>query len=145
MSWPMLIVGERRLLEEGIAGHDGAGDDGGRLAHVIDVPGIGVFAADACEIRPRALRAPLEGMVVHAFGGEAVVAVAFDLVADRADHLAMAIVAALAKVDVAARQLERGIGPHAFDLLDRRVEEKERRDLDQAADGDDDQDADRGG
>ena len=58
-------------------------------------------------------------MVVHALGGEAVVAVALDLVAQRADHLAVADVAALADVDVAAGQLERRVGPHALHLLDR--------------------------
>ena len=83
------------------------------------MPLVGVAAADAGEIRPGALRAPLERVVVHALGGEAVVAVALDLVAERADHLAVADVAALADVDVAAGQLERRVGPHALDLLDR--------------------------
>ena len=58
-------------------------------------------------------------MVVHALGGQAVMAIPLDLVAKRTDHLLMAGVAALADVDVAAHQLERGIGPHALHTLDR--------------------------
>ena len=66
-------------------------------------------------------------------------AVALDLVAEGADHLAVAVVAALADVDVAARELERRIGPDALDLLDRRLDGEQRHDLDQAADRDRDQ------
>ena len=69
-------------------------------------------------------------------------AVALDLVAKRADHLAVADIAALADVDVAPGELERRIGPHALHLLDGRGEPVERRDLDDAADGDGDEDAD---
>ena len=47
------------------------------------VPLVRILAADAREIRPGALRSPLERVVVHALGGEAVVAVALDLVAER--------------------------------------------------------------
>src|SRR5204863_3617711 len=92
------------------------------------------LAADAREVRPRALRAPLERMVVHAFGREAVVAVALDLVAEGADLLAVAEVAALADVDVAADELERRIRPHALDALDRRFDREQRDDLHQTAD-----------
>ena len=106
---------------------------------VLDVPFVGIAAADAGEIGPGALRAPLERVVVHALGGEAVMAVALDLVAERADHLAVAGVAALADVDVAAGQLERGVGAHALDLLDRGVDPEQRRDLDDAADRDHDE------
>ena len=49
-------------------------------------------------------------------------AVALDLVAQRADHLAVAEIAALADVDVAAGKLERRVGPHALHLLDRRAD-----------------------
>ena len=69
-------------------------------------------------------------------------AVALDLVAQRADHLAVAHIAAFADIDVAPGKLERRIGPHALDLLDGRVEPEQRRDLDDAADRDDDEDAD---
>ena len=41
-----------------------------------------------------------------------------DLVAHRADHLAVAQVAALADVDVAAGEFERGVGAHSLHLLD---------------------------
>ena len=43
------------------------------------------------------------GMVVHRFRRQRVMAVAFDLVAERADHLRMADIAAFADIDVAAR------------------------------------------
>src|SRR3546814_7521319 len=68
-------------------------------------------------------------MVVHAFRRQAVMAIAFDLVAERADHLAVAAIAALADIDVAPRQFERGIGPHAVDLFDRIVDPEQGRDL----------------
>src|SRR5207248_1549058 len=68
-----------------------------------------------------------------------IVAVALDLVAQRADHLRMAIVATLAHVDVATGELERRIGPHAVGLLNGAVEIEQRRDLDETTDRDDDQ------
>ena len=54
----------------------------------------------------------------------------------------MAHIAAFADIDVAPGKLERRIGPHALDLFDGRGEPVERRDLDDAADGDGDEDAD---
>ena len=66
-------------------------------------------------------------------------AVALDLVAERADHLAVAAVAALADIDVAPGQLERGIGPDALDLLNRRLDPEQGRDLDDTADRDHDE------
>ena len=78
------------------------------------LPLVGVLAADAGEVRPGALGAPLERVVVHALGRQRVMAVALHLVAQGADHLRVAVVAALADVDVAAGQLERGVGAHAL-------------------------------
>ena len=98
------------------------------------MPFVRVAVADAGEVRPGALRAPLERMVVHRLRRQAVVAVALDLVAERPDHLAVADVAALADVDVAAGQFERRVGPHALHLLDGVLEVEQRRDLDDAAD-----------
>src|SRR5262249_24103401 len=72
-------------------------------------------------------------------GGERVVAVALDLVAERPDHLRVAEIAALADVDVAAGELERGVGADAIDRLDGALQIEERHDFDEAADGDDDQ------
>jgi hypothetical protein len=68
-------------------------------------------------------------------GRQAVVAVAFDLVAEGADHLAVADIAALADVDVAPGQFERGVGAHPLDLLDGVLQVEQRRDLHDAADG----------
>ncbi len=70
-------------------------------------------------------------------------AVALDLVAQRADHLAMADIATLADIDVAAGELQRRVGTHAVNLLDRAVHPKEWRNLHRAADSDDDEDADQ--
>jgi hypothetical protein len=53
-------------------------------------------------------------------------AVAFDLVPERADHLAVAHIAPLADVDVATRQFQRRVGPHALHLLDRVLEVEQR-------------------
>jgi hypothetical protein len=54
------------------------------------------------------------------------VAIALDLVAERADHLAVADIAALADVDVAPGQFERGVGAHPLHLLDRVVDPEQR-------------------
>ena len=107
-----------------------------------DVPGVRVLAADPRQIRPVALGAPLERMVVHALGGERRVAVTLDLVAEGADHLAVAARAAFANVDVAARELERRIWAHAVDGFERALEIEERSDLDHGADSDHDKNAD---
>src|ERR1700730_17451486 len=69
-------------------------------------------------------------------------AVALDLVAQRPDHLRMTEIAALAHVDRATGELERRVGTHALDLLDRAFEVEQRSDLDDAPDRDDQQDAD---
>ena len=113
------------------------------LTMMVRLPLIRVLAADAREIRTRALRAPLERVIVHALGRKTVVAVALDLVAQCADHLAVTAVTAFAHVDVPAGLLERRVGPHALHLLDRAVDPEQRRDLHQAADRDDHQDADQ--
>ena len=109
---------------------------------MLAMPVVGVLGADTCEIGPVALRTPLEGLVVHALGGERIRSVTLHLVAQAADHLRMAIVAAFAHVDVAAREFERGVGTHPFNLLDRALEVEERQDLDETADGNHDQNAD---
>ena len=66
-----------------------------------------VAPADAVQIRAGALGAPLERLVVDELAGHRVVAIALGLGAERTDHLRMAVVAAFADVDVAARQLQR--------------------------------------
>src|SRR5271169_6907838 len=101
-----------------------------------DLPGIRVLAADPRQIRPVALGSQLERMVVHAFGGKRIVAVTLDLVAKRADRLAVTQIATFAQVDVAARELERRMRAHALHGFERAPEIEERDDLDQAADRD---------
>src|SRR5215472_13087549 len=81
-------------------------------------------------------------MVVHAFRRQRIMPVALDFVAQRPDHLRVTEITSFAYVDRAPCQLERRIGPHAIDLLDRALEIEERCDLDDAADGDYEQNAD---
>ena len=76
------------------------------------LPLVRVFAAHARKVRPGALGAPLERVVVHALGRQGVMAVPLHFIAQGADHLRVAVVAALADEDVPARQLERGVGTH---------------------------------
>jgi hypothetical protein len=115
--------------QEAIGRHDRFRHHRLRVDHVLDVPVIRIAAADPRQVRPGALRAPLERVVVHRLGRQAVVAVALDLVAHRADHLAVAVVAALADVDLAPGQLERAVGAHPLDFLDRVLEVEQRHDL----------------
>ena len=105
-----------------------------RVDEVRDLPGVGVFLADPRKIRPSALRAPEHRMIVLQFHRQRIRSVAVDLVAQGADHLAVADVAALADIDVAPGLLERGVDAHVGRSLDRVVDGEERRDLDCAAD-----------
>ncbi len=84
--------------------------------------------------RAGALGAPLERVVVDELARHRVVAVALDLGAERPDHLRVAVVAALADVDVAAGELQRRVGLQARHRLGDRLLEGERHDLHQAAD-----------
>ena len=76
---------------------------------MVAVPVVGILAADARQIRAVAFGAPLERMIVLTLGGERVMTVALDLVAQRADHLRVAKITTLADVNVAAGQFERRI------------------------------------
>src|SRR4051794_11269006 len=109
---------------------------------MIAMPLIGVLSPNAREIGSGALGPPLEWAVVHALGRKRIRPIALDLVAQRADHLRMAVVTALAHIDVATGELERRVGPHAIDLFDRALEIEQRRDLNEAADRNHDQHAD---
>ena len=66
------------------------------------------------QVGPGALAAPLERVVIDELAGHRVVAVAQRLGAERPDHLRVAVVAALADVDVAPGQLQRGVGLEAL-------------------------------
>ena len=66
--------------------------------------------------------------------------VSFDLIAQRTHHLAMADVTPFADVNFSPGQLERRIRPHAIDFLNRAFKIKQRRNLDDAADGNSDED-----
>src|SRR4249920_837327 len=98
---------ELRLREPGIVGHYGTRNDQAGILQMVAVPVVGIFAADPCEIRTGALASPLEWLVVHALGGERVVAITFDFITQRTDHLRVAKVATFPHIDVAARGLER--------------------------------------
>ena len=62
-------------------------------------------------------------------------AIALNLVTERADHLRVADIAALADIDVASGKLQRRVGPHPFYLFDGVFEVEERCDLHDAANG----------
>ena len=68
-------------------------------------------------------------------------AIAFDLVAQRTNHLTVTGIATFPHIDVAASKLERGVGAHALHLLDRALEIEQWCDLDEPADGHHHQDA----
>src|SRR3954469_15162878 len=72
-------------------------------------------------------------MVVFRFNRERVRAVAFDLVAQRTDHLRMTGVAAFADVDVPARQFERRVDTHVGRVFHRLMNGEEGRDFPEAA------------
>ncbi len=90
--------------------------------------------AQGGQVRAGTLGTPQERVVPDALAGHRVVAVAFGLGAERTDHLRVAADAAFADIDVAAFQLQRGIGLHAFDRGVGHVLEEQRHDLGQAAD-----------
>src|SRR6185436_3919778 len=92
--------------------------------------------ADARQVGPGALRAELEGMVVDALTRQRVVAVTFGLGAQRADHLRVTVVAALAQVDVASLERERWIRLHARRRPRHFVRQVQRHDFHQPAAGD---------
>ena len=57
------------VVQPRIAGHDRAGRRRARILHVEEVPRVRVLAADAVQVRPGALRAPQERMVVDELAG----------------------------------------------------------------------------
>src|SRR5690606_34746471 len=97
------------------------------------VPFVAVLAADAREVRARALRSPLERTVVDELAGHRVVAVALRLEAQRADHLRVTRVAAFAHVDVASGEPQRVVRLDARRGLRLVRLHEERRDLREAA------------
>src|SRR6202042_420372 len=81
-----------------------------RIDEVPVVPEARVLAALAREVGARALRAPLEGVVVRRLVHRRGLAVALRLEIQGADHLRVAEVTTLAHVDVAPLELERPVG-----------------------------------
>jgi len=73
-------------------------------------------------------------MVIDAFASDRVVAVTLGFSAERTDHLRVAADTAFADVQIAAFQLQRGVGLHAFDRLIDGVLEEQRDDLGQTTD-----------
>src|SRR3569623_572127 len=99
-----------------------------------DMPLVGILAAEAGDVGPGTLRSPQHRVIVFGFDRERVMTVAFDLVAQGADHLRVAGVATLSDVNVAASEFERRVNAHVRGVLHRLVNGKQRRDLEQAAD-----------
>ncbi len=111
-SWRRRVFDQSTRVGEQVRvrGHVGARRDGPRVEHVAVVPEVRVAAALAREVGAGALGAPLEGVVEDGLLDARGLAVADGLGAHRADHLRVAVVAALADVDVAALELEGGVG-----------------------------------
>src|SRR5688500_17463636 len=75
--------------EPGIPRHNRAGLGGARIVHMVEVPGVRVFAADAMQIRTRSLGTPKERVFVDIFARLRVFAVAFGFRAEWTNHLRM--------------------------------------------------------
>ena len=99
--------GRVQLLREQprIARHDRAGRSRAGIVQMIVMPGVGILAADALQIRPDAFGTPQERMVIDEFARLGIFAVALGFRAERADHLRMAGQAAFPDVNVAARAI----------------------------------------
>ena len=82
------------------------------------MPFIRITSANAGKIRASTFRSPLEGVVVHTLGCEAIGAIALDLIPKGTDHLAVANIAALANINVATCLFERGVGAHSVHFFD---------------------------
>ena len=134
---------ERGAAEPGVGRHLRFGHDVARIDQMRDMPLVRILVADPRQIRAGPLRSPEHRVVVLGFDRERVGTVALDLVAQRADHLRVAGIAAFADVDVAPGELERRVDPHVRRVLDRLVDGEQRRDLDEAADAGHDDDGDR--
>ena len=99
------------------------------------MPFVRVTTANTCKVRTCTFGAPLERVVILRFRCQRVVAVTFDLIAHRADHLRVADIAAFTDVDFTTRQLQRGVGAHALYVLDGVLQIEERSDFYDPADG----------
>ncbi len=82
---------------------------------MVVVPGVGVLAAQAVQVRPGPLRAPQERPVIHKLPRFGILAVPLSLRPEWPDHLGMAVITALFDVKVAALELQGSIRLHALD------------------------------
>ena len=125
------------LAQPWVRGHVGFRNQVARLVEMQPVPLVAIAAAVPMQVGSGALGAPLERAVIHALGGERIMAVTLDLVAQRPDHLRMAVVATFADIDVAPGQLQRGIRLQSCDRLGGGSLKEQRDDFHQPADADD--------
>jgi len=54
-------------------------------------------------------------MIIHALRSERVMTITLNFISKRPDHLGVAQITPLTDVDVASRQLQRGVRPYAID------------------------------
>ena len=135
-------IGVRRpLAEPRVAGHDGVRNDRARVEQVHPLPDIGVFAANAVQVRPGALGTPQKGPVIGGLPRLGVRSVTSDLRQQGAHLLRMAGAAALPDVEIASGQLHRAVGLGARPRRHQIILQDARQHLHQAADGGDEQDA----
>ena len=128
-----VVAVELRRCQPAIGRHVRFRDHRARIDEMQALPRVGILAADAREIGTGAFRAPLERPVVHRFGDGRVSAVALRFGAQRADHLRVTEVAALAHVDVLSREAQRVVRLHPRRRSDRVRLDEERRELGQAS------------
>ena len=121
------------VLEPRIVRHVRLGYELARRDQVQALPLVGVLAADARQVRPGALGAPLERTVVDGFARIRNCAIALCFEAQGADHLRMALIAGFAHIDVLAREAQRIVGLDSRRRFDGMRPGEQRHDLRQSA------------
>ena len=97
------------------------------------LPIVAVASTHPCKVRSGSFGAPQERVVVDQFARYRIVAVTLHFRPERPDHLGVAVVAALANINVPAFQLQRRQGLQAFDRLGHHLLGHQRNDFDYPA------------
>jgi hypothetical protein len=127
---------ERLAFQPRIGRHVRLGHQISRVVQMHALPLVAVLAAHPVQVGAGALAAPLERAVVDKLAGGRIRPVAQRLGQQRAHHLRVTVVAALAHVDVAPGELQCGVGLEPRHRLGRAPLEEQRHDLNQTADRD---------
>ena len=125
---------QRVCRQPGIGRHDRGRHHIARVDQVGHMPVVGILAAQPGKVRTCALGPPQHRVIILRFRRQRIGTIAFHLVAQGADHLAVAGVTALADVDVAPGQFEGRVDPHVGQGFHRVVDGEQGGNLDQTAD-----------